>query len=69
MHAEHDPTPPEAELWSAGMLTGGFAGGEAGLQSFLQDGEIKFKDPDDNSEQPQPMRALLVIDAAVFSTA
>ncbi len=33
-------------LWRhAGGVTGGFAGGEAGLQQFLEDGELKFKDP------------------------
>lgn len=26
-------------------MTGGFAGGEAGLQQFLEEGEVKFKDP------------------------
>ena len=29
----------------AGGVTGGFAGGEAGLQQFLEEGEFKFKDP------------------------
>lgn len=27
-------------------MTGGFAGGEAGLQQFLEEGELKFKDAD-----------------------
>ena len=30
-----------------GGVTGGFAGGEAGLQQFLEDGEVKFRDPNE----------------------
>ena len=35
---------------SRNALSGGFAGGEAGLQQFLEGGEIKFKDPNDSSK-------------------
>lgn len=34
-------------------LTGGFAGGEAGLQQFIEGGEIKFKDPNDGKQAAQ----------------
>lgn len=34
-------------------LTGGFAGGEAGLQQFLEEGEVKFKDPNEGKPSPQ----------------
>ena len=34
-------------LLGAGGVTGGFAGGEAGLQQFLTEGEVKFRDPND----------------------
>lgn len=30
-------------------MTGGFAGGEAGLRQFVDEGEVKFKQDDDSS--------------------
>ncbi len=35
-----------------GGVVGGFAGGEAGLQQFIQEGEIKFKDPNEKGSLP-----------------
>jgi len=37
---------------AAGGVVGGFAGGEAGLQQFIQEGEIKFKDPNEKGSLP-----------------
>jgi len=37
---------------AAGGVVGGFAGGEAGLQQFIQEGEIKFKDPNEKGLLP-----------------
>ena len=39
---------------SRNALSGGFAGGEAGLQQFLEGGEIKFRDPNDKSKTLPP---------------
>jgi len=37
---------------AVGGGVGGFAGGEAGLQQFIQEGEIKFKDPNEKGSLP-----------------
>ncbi|KAL3143055.1 hypothetical protein ABBQ38_003330 [Trebouxia sp. C0009 RCD-2024] len=46
-YIQDDPRkyPNKENLGPFGGVTGGFAGGEAGLQQFVQEGEIKFKDP------------------------
>ncbi|DBA99997.1 TPA: hypothetical protein ACH3X1_013864 [Trebouxia sp. C0004] len=48
-YIQDDPKkyPGKENMGPLSGVVGGFAGGEAGLQQFIQEGEIKFKDPNE----------------------
>lgn len=52
-YIQDDPNkyPAKENMGPFSGVTGGFAGGEAGLQQFLEDGEVKFRDPNETGSR------------------